>query len=528
MECGNSTILPNGICALLPSMPVDGQVFIDSELVKWIYNAQSDLWERSGTATTVPLATDQSIGYMSYTDKNLLDSIPAVPGGFGIITDTKLLLQSDTNPDGVISGDIKLVSDSIDISCVDESDEAINYTPTTLGCPSAIGESRLPGLQFRLSDKFLKTLIVNLPGNTGRKGDKGDKGEQGEPGFAGGPAGRPGNPGVSIDYTDNLSGTYYNDIDGVTDTAIVNLEIVDDGSGCKLVVSKSKLNVSNAQVADKVIASPISRTVSFASASDCPTGLKEFSLAKVGSDDAPVNVSLVRLPNGSDKATEPVSFNPTYTLSQYVNSIVSEYRKLLESVDEAYGKEAKEYVENIDSKARQILSSLASDLASCEFNLPAVEYCITFRGCDQPAQPPEPPQPPQPPTPPEPPTPPSTDCVFKLNPYVNGTASNTKSMVEGSVLQFELSGTGGGCGPFDSSNWTWTIEPGIDSPVSSADFKQMSGTFKVTNGKGYFTIEALLDTLLEPTETFNVVCALPRTAATASYGPMKLTGIAGP
>ena len=115
MNCGNSTLLPNGQCSVLPVIPTDGQIFIDKELVKWIYNAATDFWERSGTTASIPLVTATNAGYLSYSDKSLLDSIPAVPGSFGIITDTKLLLQSDSNPDGVIRGDIQLNSDSLDI-----------------------------------------------------------------------------------------------------------------------------------------------------------------------------------------------------------------------------------------------------------------------------------------------------------------------------------------------------------------------------------------------------------------------------
>jgi len=126
MNCEKSSILTNGQCSVLPISPTNGQEFVDGELVKWIYNSSIDLWERSGTVTTVPLASSTNVGYVSSRDKSLLDRVPPVPGGFGIITDTKLLLQSPSNPDGVIRGDIELRSDSLDIICVNPEGIKLN------------------------------------------------------------------------------------------------------------------------------------------------------------------------------------------------------------------------------------------------------------------------------------------------------------------------------------------------------------------------------------------------------------------
>ena len=113
-----SSIIRNGQCSVLPSTPTNGQVFVDSEFVKWIYNLELDLWERTGTVEAIPLATENTDGLMTSMDKRLLDKVPAVGGSFGLVVDTKLLLQSPTNPDGVVQGDIKLRSDSLDIVCV--------------------------------------------------------------------------------------------------------------------------------------------------------------------------------------------------------------------------------------------------------------------------------------------------------------------------------------------------------------------------------------------------------------------------
>ena len=82
----------SGRYSVFPPMPTDGQIFIDSELVRWIYDKELDLWERSGTADSIPVATATSDGLLSRQLKSTLDTIPAVGGGFGIIVDTKYIL----------------------------------------------------------------------------------------------------------------------------------------------------------------------------------------------------------------------------------------------------------------------------------------------------------------------------------------------------------------------------------------------------------------------------------------------------
>lgn len=401
MDCGSSSILPNGRCSVLPVLPTDGQVFVDSELVKWIYNASTDLWEKSGTATTVPVATSDNIGYLSSVDKTLLDKTPAVPGGFGIITDTKLLLQSPTNPEGIIRGDIELKSESLDITCVGSNGLKLTCAvPPELECTTPTGTT--PGLSFKLSKKFLDTFIVNMPGPQGKKGLTGEKGKQGKPGFSGGPPGIKGLPGSDIDELCKLTGISYRDLDGVTETAIVDLNLVDDnGHGCKLAVTKARLNVPGDVPADKVIATPLVRNIVYDTDPDpsvCNiTRLDQWRLVQNPGDDTPLNLSLLRLSRGADSVSdEPVGFNTTLSLRKFISDIVSEYKRRLQKIDKEFGKIARDYIEKIDDKARSILSQLANDVAMCEFNLPAVEYCITFTGCDQPPPPPPPPPPPSP------------------------------------------------------------------------------------------------------------------------------------
>lgn len=389
----SSTILSNDKASLLPKNPTDKQVFVDSEFVQWVYTTAKKVWERRGVVDSIPVVTDAVTGYLSPLDKSLLDSVPAVLGGFGIIVDTKLLLKSSDNPDGVIQGDIKLKSESLDIVCVGADGIKLTCSvPPQLEC--ATQDNSTPGLKFSLSQKFLDTLIVNLPGPQGKTGPKGDKGAKGATGFSAGPKGDKGITGPAITELCKLTGVTYNDVDGLTDTPIVGLDLTNDnGHGCKMVVTKAKVNIGPDRPADKIIATPLSRSVVYPNDPDIATcditRLANWTLAKPTTDLTPLNLQLLRLANGSnDRDDEPVGFNGTMTLETFVGDIVNEYQNRLTKFDTAWGKEAKAHIQSIDDKARSILSGLANELSQCEFNLPAVEYCVTFTGCDQPLPPP--------------------------------------------------------------------------------------------------------------------------------------------
>lgn len=392
MSCGPSSILPNGACSVLPDSPFDGQVFIDNQLVRWIYHKKSDSWDRSGSVEQIPLADENTVGYLRPRDKALLDSIPSNPGGFGIIADTKLIAKTPDNPDGVLQGDIILRSNSLDIQCVDIDEKPITRTPTQLECVAPIGPS--PGLRFKLSQKFINSLILDMPGKTGAIGATGPKGPEGKVGYAGGPAGQQGQPGRDIDQLSELQGIIFRDLDGITDTAAVDMEIIPDPGGCRLVVTKAKLNVPGTSPARQVFVSRLDRDIIYSTDPnplECDlTRLSEWRLSKGPDDTTPMNLNLLRLAD-TDDFSEPMSFNGNLTLKTFINGFVERYSELIRQADVEYGRQARQYVEQLDDKARRILSQLADELARCEFNLPATQYCITFQGCDQPDTPKPPP-----------------------------------------------------------------------------------------------------------------------------------------
>lgn len=388
------TILPNDRASFLPVVPVDKQEFVDSDKTKWVYSADGDHWVRVGTVDTIPLASDSVNGFLSPQDKILLDKIPAAGGAFGIIVDHgKLLLQTPENPEGVVQGDIKLVSESLDIECVTNEQVPLECGGTQLAfsCESGEEDEGRPGIKFSISDKFLETMVVEFPAPPGKRGDRGDQGPEGDPGFSDGPKGETGEVGENVTDRCEFLGFLYEELEGITDTAVVRMEIVNDTNGnCKLVMTKAKLNVpDNSKAADQVVAAPLTRSVVFPddpNALVCDvTRLDNWTLAQPAGDTSTLDVQLVRLAKGSNESeSEPVSVNNTMPLSTFVDDVVDYYKDKLVKLDNDYAKEVKNYIESIDDRARGILSGLADELSRCEFALPAVEFCTTFVACDQP------------------------------------------------------------------------------------------------------------------------------------------------
>jgi len=374
-----SSILPNDRCSVLPAAPTNGQVFVDAERIKWIYNAENGVWDKAGTVETAPLASSAESGLMSSADKRLLDGVPAIGGGFGLIADTKLVLRNDNNPSGVLQGNIKLVSDSLDVICVDASLDPIpldmTSPPQVISDEGPEGPGELPGLMFKPSEKFLKTLMVDRPGPQGGSGLKGDKGKQGGDGLSDGPVGETGESGETILDKCELVDVTYVDVPGVTTVGVVDISVQDN---CELVLTTSPIGIDG-ESPSKVIATPISRSVVYEDDADegtCDlTSLDDWTIAG-GPEEGDDAVQLLRLADGSHSSE--VAFSGDMTLVNFVEDVVEHYKSELSDVNENWFKELKEHVESVDDKARTIISTLANQVSMCEFNLPAVEYCITI------------------------------------------------------------------------------------------------------------------------------------------------------
>jgi hypothetical protein len=364
---------------VLPVTPTDGQIFIDAERIKWIYNADNGVWDKAGTVETAPLANSIESGLMSSADKRLLDGVPIIGGGFGLIADSKLVLHSNSNPSGILQGNIKLVSDSLDIICVDSALDPIPSSQTSP--PQVISDEgnespgELPGLMFKPSEKFLKTLMVDRPGPDGQKGLKGDKGTQGRDGLSDGPVGKVGKDGVSITEKCELVDVTYEDVTGTTTVGVVDISVQDN---CELVLIISPIGIDG-ESPSKVIATPIDRSVVYEEDDDeeiCDLArLDDWRIAG-GPEEGEDAVQLLRLADGNHSSE--VAFSGDMTLVNFVEDVVEHYKSKLISVNDDWGEELKEYIESVDDKARTIVSTLANQVSTCEFNLPAVEYCITI------------------------------------------------------------------------------------------------------------------------------------------------------
>ena len=370
-----SSILPNDRCSVLPAIPTNGQIFVDAERIKWIYNSDNGVWDKAGTTETAPLANNSESGLMSSADKRLLDRVPVIGGGFGLIADTKLILRNDNNPNGVLQGNIKLVSDSLDIICVDSDLDPVSSdatsAPQVVSDESGKGPGELPGLMFKPSEKFLKTLIVDRPGPQGLKGLQGEKGGQGDDGLSDGPVGKTGIGGATLFEKCKLVDVVYEDVPGTTTDGVVDMSIQ---SNCELVLTTSPIGI-NGKSPSKMIATPISRSVVYEDDADEDTcdlsRLDDWEI--VGGGEA---VQLIRLADGNHLSE--IGFSGDMTLEDFVKDVVKDYKSKLVDINDNWGAELKKYIESIDDKARTIISALANKVSMCEFNLPAVEYCITI------------------------------------------------------------------------------------------------------------------------------------------------------
>ena len=293
--------------------------------------------------------------------------MPAYPGAFGIIVDPKGILKTSDNPDGVISGDIVILSDSIDINLTtqtaSQSDQASNIA------------------KLQLSEKFLESIIIKLCGRPGKKGDTGLTGPRGEHGFSDEPRGDKGLKGDNIDKLCKLTCVSYDDSDEITTSAVIDMRLIKTINGTKLLLTKSQLNIDDSSPADSIVSTPLSRTLTYENDANCSAiNLDKWTLNQPANDPTPLDIRLLRLPD-DNSCQDSLSLNATMSLNDFVSDIVGEYKKRLLDLDDKWGKQAKSHIESIDKSARTILAELTNELTKCEFNLPAVDWAVTIEEC---------------------------------------------------------------------------------------------------------------------------------------------------
>lgn len=359
-------------CFILPFDPSDGQIFIDIYRIQWQFDSKLDVWSRIGPVLDLPLADTKTTGLLSKQDKILLDTIPKAGGAFGFIAQPRIL-KSNTNPEGIIEGNITLLSESLDITCRDG-----NGQPIADGCGNikVSDTGNPPAIVFQLSQRFLDTICCESYGPAGPTGFKGDTGDAGLDGFSNSPVGDQGDPGVDATTAANFLGIKIVDIDDVRDSVIVDVEL--DATTAKLSYTTSKMNVPESdEPADQLIATPVQRSLFYPLLADNPveyTTLDDWRLSVPPGD--PVQdpeLLLFKMPSVAQIGDE-VSIS-TVKLSTFIQSIVDFYKKCLADQETKYLQQIHDFISAKDAAARAILAGLAQQVAECEFQRP-LSFCL--------------------------------------------------------------------------------------------------------------------------------------------------------
>jgi len=358
----------------LPNFQFPGQIVVDPYGVVYKYNDKADCFVDTGSVEDISDSSFDETGLMTSVHKAKLDLIPEKAGGFAIIIDPKLRPNSMENPDGLIYGDVKMTSESLDVTCVDINGEEIGGN-----CWNCVDGENAPGMNFQLSEKFLANFCARLPIIPGPRGDKGETGDQGEPGTGDGPVGETGDDGISYTSPGTFTGVKTLEVDGVYPKAVIGLDLdVDNGI---LTVLKSDVATGDENTpADQVYCNSIFRDVKFnPEFKTCEEGdLWNYEIIK-GDDDLDPDVYLFMLP---DQFSPPGTTEVTVLLlSDLINAIIEDMKIKYNEAVEKYDKEVKDYILEKDADSRQKLCSLAKELSDCEWELP-LEYCIGITPAD--------------------------------------------------------------------------------------------------------------------------------------------------
>lgn len=352
----------------LPRTPFDGQEFIDAYRVKWIYNLEDNNWSIIGVANDIPIARGLSHqngptnGLLSAKQKGIIDNLDRKPGGFGFIVKPGLWLTEENGINNVLSGDISLTSNSIKFTCGQDDNDPL-----------------LPSIKFGLSDNFIDSFCVQIPGIKGPKGEKGDPGREGRHGTGDGPKGDAGDPGDDATVRHVFTGIKYEDLEEVWDTAIVDINLDEDAGILETI--KAKVNVpTNDKPASKITALPAIRNITF-NTDDFSDWQLEAGPSDVASE---IDLNIIKLPKGWQPSvvgdTDPVPIN-TIKLSTLTQSIVNLYDEKANECITQWCKELKTWAYDLDKQARDNLHELAKELAECQFELP-LEFCLGIEQAD--------------------------------------------------------------------------------------------------------------------------------------------------
>ena len=301
--------------------------------------------------------------------------IKLIGDGGSAVPDDKFEIIEPTalNLNGIIAGDIQLVSESIDITCVDQHDDPI----VTDSCPACNDNTeKPPALDFKISDLFKSQFCAQQPGCDGPRGDKGLKGKKGADGTGDGPQGETGDAGLNAPDTDiQFDGIKIVDIDDIYDTAVVAIEV--DAATSRLNIVKAKIKTpDDTTPANQVIASEVFRTLEFTGEGFNYNILKPPT-DPIGTDDCKIGY----YPQGFETKTDGSTNKPDTTtvsianLSDFVKEVSDYWEVKLKEISDAYDQQIKDFITGKDKDARDALATLCQELAECEWERP-IEFCL--------------------------------------------------------------------------------------------------------------------------------------------------------
>lgn len=275
----------------------------------------------------------------------------------------------ELNPSGVLLGDIELVSESLDITCIDDLGDPLpeNCNLDVIKCDSV---DNPPALNFEINDNFLDSLCITIPGCKGPRGDRGATGETGADGTGDGPQGEQGDAGADAPSVQNtFTGVKIVDVDDIYDTAIVAIDL--DAANGKLTLVKAKVRTpDDVQPATRLVTTPLNRAINFTSDDSFNYEIIMPSADPIGTAD----VDILKYPDKFNNPGERTNVSKV-KLSTFVDKLIEFWENKLSDVNDQYNQDIKTFIESKDAQARTILADLAHQVALCEFELP-IEFCL--------------------------------------------------------------------------------------------------------------------------------------------------------
>ncbi len=294
---------------------------------------------------------------------------------------------------GLITGDIELTSDSLDISCITGEDGDIIEAECAEPIKFPDNLDNPPGFDIRVGEKFLDTFCIQVPGCAGPRGEQGGAGNKGIDGTGDGPRGTKGATGDDATASHKFTGVKIIESDEVFDTAVVSLEL--DSEAGKLTAIKAKAKTPTEEdAAEQLITTPVHRGVQWSCFDldecispnlDVDDFSEAFEYGLAAPPDDPLGVLDVTLgyyAKGVMIGSDPAELNTSRTkLGVLIDKVIDYYVDQLNKTEAKWNTQAKEFMTAKDREARQILSMLILKLAECEWELP-IEMCVGIKPDD--------------------------------------------------------------------------------------------------------------------------------------------------